>query len=55
MGLDIGRDEVISCRDVALAHLPVLARGGWGAIAAAGERFQDCPLPVEDLLAPEAD
>lgn len=56
MGLDIRRDQVISSRDVTLAHLEALAPGRvWGAIAAAEDRFADSPVPVRDLLDPGTD
>lgn len=55
MGLDIRREQVISSRDVALAHLPAGMPGGWGVIGAAGDSLADCPQPVADLLAPGTD
>lgn len=56
MKLDIRREQVISSRDIALAHLDRMAPGvTWGVIAAAGDRFGDCPAPAHDLLDPGAD
>ena len=53
MGLDVRRSEVISSRDVAMAHLD---RGVmWGAICAAEDRLADLPGHGFDLLAPGAD
>ena len=48
MGLDVRVGEVVSSRDVAFAHL---SGRGWAAIAAAGDGFEDAPVPLADLLA----
>ena len=55
MGLDVRRDEIISSRDVAFAHLDAVAPGlNWGAIATAEDDFADAGgLKIFDLLAPD--
>lgn len=43
--------EVVSSRDVALAHLDRVAPGiTWGAIAAQGDDYLDAAVPMTDLL-----
>ena len=56
MGLDVRREEIVSSRDVALAHLTRVAPGRrWGAIAAEEDGFDDIrDATVFDLLAPGA-
>jgi glycerol 3-phosphatase-2 len=53
MGLDVRRDEIVSSRDVTLAHLDGVAPGlVWGAIAAEDDVFADAPgLRIHDALA----
>lgn len=57
IGLDVRRDEIVSSRDVTLAHLGSVASGlRWGAIAAGGDGFEDSGAEtLFDLLAPGAD
>ncbi len=56
MGLDVRPGEVVSSRDVALAHLDSVARGlRWAAISAEGDAFEDTSGAVTDLLAAGAD
>ncbi|SLN46524.1 Ribonucleotide monophosphatase NagD [Pseudoruegeria aquimaris] len=51
LGFDFRPEEVISSRDLAFAALPELPSGApWGAVAAAGDSFEDAPHPVADLL-----
>lgn len=51
LGFDFTPDEVVSSRDVAVAHLARLAPGArWGAIAAANDGFEDIPATVVDLI-----
>ena len=51
LGLDIRRAEIVSSRDVALAHLEAVAPGiRWGAISAADDSFADFNADVFDLL-----
>jgi HAD superfamily hydrolase (TIGR01450 family) len=55
LGLHVRPEEIVSSRDVTLAHLA--ARGGdrnWAAIAAEGDAFEDTEARVSDLLADEA-
>ena len=56
LGLDVRAGEVVSSRDVLFAHLGQNEPGlRWAAICAAGDRFEDAPFPVLDLLEGEAD
>lgn len=56
LGLDVRRDEIVSSRDVALAHLDAVAPDlRWSAIAAEEDAFEDAPCPVSDLLTDGAD
>lgn len=51
LGFDFTADEVISSRDVAVAHLEAAAPGAhWGAISQAGDDFADIPCRVTDLI-----
>ncbi|MCB6179739.1 TIGR01459 family HAD-type hydrolase [Rhodobacter sp. Har01] len=51
LGFDFGEDEVVSSRDVAVAHLDRVAPGAhWGAISQAGDDFHDIPARVTSLL-----
>ena len=56
LGLDVRAGEVVSSRDVLFAHLGQTTPGlHWAAICAAGDRFEDAPFPVLDLLDGVAD
>lgn len=51
LGLDVRREEIVSSRDVALAHLDGLAPGlRWSAICASGDGFEDAAVGIIDLL-----
>ncbi len=51
LGFDFTEDEVISSRDVAVAHLEAAAPGArWGAIAQGGDDFADIPARVTSLI-----
>ncbi|MBS0122808.1 HAD-IIA family hydrolase [Aestuariicoccus sp. KMU-90] len=54
MNLDVARDEIVSSRDVTLAHLGSVAQGlRWGAIAAEDDCFADAVgHAMVDLLDP---
>lgn len=56
MGLDLARDEIVSSRDVAFAHLPAVAPGlRWGAVAAEEDVFADIGgAAIFDLIGQEA-
>lgn len=56
LGLDVRRGEVVSSRDVALAHLDMVAPSlRWSAISAEGDRFEDAPAGMVDLLGSDPD
>ena len=56
LGLDVRAGEVVSSRDVLFAHLGQTEPGlHWAAICAAGDRFEDAPVPVLDLAGEVAD
>jgi len=51
LGFDFTEDEVVSSRDVAVAHLETVAPGAlWGAISQSGDDFHDIPARVTSLL-----
>lgn len=51
LGFDFTSDEVVSSRDVAVAHLAARAPGArWGAISAGNDGFEDIAAPVVDLI-----
>jgi HAD superfamily hydrolase (TIGR01450 family) len=51
LGFDFTPEEVVSSRDVAAAHLALVAPNAcWAAIAAAGDGFADIGARVADLL-----
>ncbi|SIO33576.1 HAD-superfamily class IIA hydrolase, TIGR01459 [Rhodovulum sp. ES.010] len=51
LGFDFGPDEVVSSRDIAVAHLDAVAPGAhWAAIAAEGDDFADIPAKVSDAM-----
>lgn len=52
LGFDFRANEVVASRDVAVAQLGRIAKGGtWAAIAAAGDSFADIPAKVLDGVA----
>lgn len=52
LGFDFDASEVVSSRDVAVAHLPGIdASARWAAISAEGDDFHDIPADTADLLA----
>lgn len=54
MGFDFAEDEIVSSRAVTAQHLQRVAPDlRWAAIAAAGDRYEDIPADVCDLLADE--
>ena len=51
LGLGVRREEIVSSRDVAVAHLDAVAPGlHWAGISAGADRFEDMDVGVVDLL-----